>query len=99
MGNNQIMSLQGLAGSNVTELIINDNQISSLEGLADSNVTDLYINRNQITSLKGLAYSNVTLLRIFYNPCYEQFKDEFEYSIQKVKERYEFDEIKNPGFD
>jgi Leucine-rich repeat (LRR) protein len=83
----------------VTRLEIYNNQIKSLEGLADSNVTELNISDNKIRSLEGLAGSNVTILFIDNNPCYEQFKDEFEYSIQKVKEWYEFDEIKDPGFE
>jgi Leucine-rich repeat (LRR) protein len=96
---NQIRSLEGLVGSNVTTLIINNNYISSLEGLAGSNVTKLHINHNQIRSLEGLAGSNVTYFYSSGNPCYEEFIDEFGRSVQKVKERYEFNDMKDPGFE
>jgi hypothetical protein len=65
-----------------------------LKGLVGLKVTELYIWNNQITSLEGLAGSNIS-----NNLCYQQFKNEFQGSIQKVKEYYGFNEVKNPGFD
>jgi len=98
---NRITSLEGLAGSNVTRLSVHFNLITSLKDLTTSNVTILDISYNQIASLKDLAGTNVTKLYISYNPCYEQFRDEFEGSVQRVKDYYnQFIDIpKNPGFD
>jgi Leucine-rich repeat (LRR) protein len=84
-------------GSNVTILYIWNNQIASLEGLAGSNVTRLHINSNQVDSLEGLVGSNVTCLDITRNPCYKEFV-ELDRSIEKVIEKYNIPEIKDPGF-
>jgi len=65
--NNQITSLEGLAGSIMSELNISDSQITSLKGLCGSAVTELYIFNNQITSLEGLAGSIVSKLYIVGN--------------------------------
>jgi len=98
---NQITSLEGLAGSNVVKLYIANNQVTSLEGLAGSNVVVLDIRNNQIASLEGLAGSNVITLYILNNPCYQQYQDQFEKSVQKVKDYYNqfLDTPKEPGYD
>jgi Leucine-rich repeat (LRR) protein len=96
--NNQITSLEHIVGSNVTHLFIDNNQIKSLEYIVGSNVTDLYIKNNQIESLQGIVGSNVKLLYIENNPCYSEFF-ELESSIKKVKERYSFLDVKDPGFE
>jgi hypothetical protein len=97
---NNCRSLRGIERlPSVTTLSVVNNQISSFDGLVGSQVTTLSIYRNQITSLEGLAYTKVTKLYISHNPCYEQFINEFEGSVQKVKERYEVNEIKDPGCD
>ena len=96
--NNQITSLQGIIGSNVAYLSIENNQITSLEYITGSNITDLYISNNQITSLKHIVGSNVIHLSIDNNPCYNEFV-ELENSIEKVKERYSFLDVKDPGFE
>jgi len=96
---NQIASLEGLTGSNVTSLNVPNNKITSLKGLIGSNVTKLWISSNLIKSLKDLVGTNVTKLYISNNPCYKQFRDNFGESVQKVKEYYSFDDIKEPEFD
>jgi len=96
--NNQITSLEHIVGSNVTHLYIRNNQITSLQGIVGSNVIHLIIDNNQITSLEHIVGSNVIHLSIGNNPCYNEFV-ELENSIEKVKERYSFLDIKDPGFE
>ena len=96
--NNQITSLEGIIGSNVRTLCVGNNQITSLEHIVGSNVTHLYIDDNQITSLEHIVGSNVRTLSINNNPCYNEFV-ELENSIEKVKERYSFLDVKDPGFE
>jgi Leucine-rich repeat (LRR) protein len=97
--NNLITSLQGIVGSNVLYLYISSNQITSLQGIVGSNVSTLSIINNQITSLEHIVGSKVTYLNIENNPCYNEFVVEFENSIEKVKERYSFLDVKDPGFE
>ena len=96
--NNQIISLEHIVGSNVTHLYIRNNQITSLQGIVGSNVTHLVIENNQIASLREIVESNVLYLYISSNPCYDEFV-ELGNSIEKVKERYSFLDVKDPGFE
>jgi len=83
------------------EIICINKGLKSLKGIERLLfVTTLYLYNNQITSLEDLVGSNVTGLNISGNPCYQQFQDEFEGSVQSVKEHFGLmDTPKDPGYD
>jgi len=85
-----------------TGIICLDKGLRSLRGIENlSSIKGLYVSYNQITSLKELSESSVTKLHIFDNPCSQQFYNEFEGSVENVKEYYNqfLDTVKDPGFD
>ena len=97
--NKGLRSLRGIDRlPQITILFVENNQIESLRGIAGSNIINLSIENNQITSLEHIVGSNVIHLSIDNNPCYNEFV-ELENSIEKVKERYSFLDVKDPGFE